>query len=104
MANIIDTITNEQNAIGIFRLSDLMEFAQAIRREAIEDTRAQMATSSEATDPDELLTTAEALKILKVSRSTLHRYHKAGYLHPVTAGTAVRYRRADILNLTQGAR
>lgn len=103
MANIIDIITEQQDAIGIIRLSDLMDFAQAIRREAIEDTRAQMATSSDASDPDELLTTAEALRILKVSRSTLHRYHKAGYLHPVTAGTAVRYRRADILNLTQGA-
>lgn len=104
MANIIDIITEQQDAIGIIRLSDLMDFAQVIRREAIEDTRAQMATSSDASDPDELLTTAEALKILKVSRSTLHRYHKAGYLHPVTAGTAVRYRRADILNLTQGTR
>lgn len=104
MSNIIDTITNEQNAIGIFRLSDLMEFAQAIRREAIEDTRAQMATSSDADDPNDLLTINEAADILKVSRTTLHRYDKAGYLHPIKAGTAKRYRRADILNLTQGAR
>ncbi len=100
---IIDIFNTDQNAVGIFRLSDLMEFAQAVRQKAIEDAREEMATSSDADDPDELLTTAEALKILKVSRSTLHRYHKAGYLHPVTAGTAVRYRRADILNLTQGA-
>ena len=101
---IIDIFNTDQNAVGIFRLSDLMEFAQAVRQKAIEDAREEMASNTEATDPDELLTTAEALKILKVSRSTLHRYHKAGYLHPVTAGTAVRYRRADILNLTQGAR
>lgn len=101
---IIDIYNTDQNAVGIFRLSDLMEFAQAVRQKAIEDAREEMASNTEATDPDELLTTAEALKILKVSRSTLHRYHKAGYLHPVTAGTAVRYRRADILNLTQGAR
>ena len=100
---IIDIYNTDQNAVGIFRLSDLMEFAQAVRQKAIEDAREEMASNTEATDPDELLTTAEALKILKVSRSTLHRYHKAGYLHPVTAGTAVRYRRADILNLTQGA-
>lgn len=103
MANIIDIYNTDQNAVGIFRLSDLMEFAQAVRQKAIEDAREEMASNTEATDPDELLTTAEALRILKVSRSTLHRYHKAGYLHPVTAGTAVRYRRADILNLTQGA-
>ena len=101
---IIDIFNTDQNAVGIFRLSDLMEFAQAVRQKAIEDAREEMASNTEATDPDELLTTAEALKILKVSRSTLHRYHKAGYLHPVTAGTAVRYRRADILNLPQGAR
>lgn len=101
---IIDIYNTDQNAVGIFRLSDLMEFAQAVRQKAIEDAREEMASNTEATDPNELLTTAEALKILKVSRSTLHRYHKAGYLHPVTAGTAVRYRRADILNLTQGAR
>ena len=104
MANILDIITEQQDAIGIIRLSDLMDFAQAIRREAIEDTRAQMATSSDADDPDDLLTINEAANILKVSRNTLHRYDKAGYLHPIKAGTAKRYRRADILNLTQGAR
>jgi hypothetical protein len=104
MSNIIDIITKQQDAIGIIRLSDLMDFAQAIRREAIEDTRAQMATSSEADEPNDLLTINEAADILKVSRTTLHRYDKAGYLHPIKAGTAKRYRRADILNLTQGTR
>ena len=104
MRNILNIITEQQDAIGIIRLSDLMDFAQAIRRDAIEDTRAQMATSADADDPNDLLTINEAADILKVSRTTLHRYDKAGYLHPIKAGTAKRYRRADILNLTQGAR
>lgn len=106
MATIFDTINNEQNAIGIFRLSDLMEFAQAIRRDAIEDAKEQMAGAT-ATDPDnpDLLTINEAAAFLKVSRTTLHRYDKAGYLQPITAGNAKRYRKADLLRLiTQGAR
>jgi len=51
-------------------------------------------TSSNAPD---LLTVAEAVRLLKVSRNTLHRWRKEGRLRAYHAGPkAVRFRRGDL--------
>jgi len=51
-------------------------------------------TSNDTTD---LLTVAEALRLLKVSRGTLHRWRQEGRLRAYHAGPkAVRFRRGDL--------
>lgn len=44
----------------------------------------------------ELLTTSEVIGILKVSRPTLSRWQKSGYLVPIKTGGRCRYRQSDI--------
>lgn len=51
-------------------------------------------------DPDDLLTSAEAAKIGNVSKITIHRAVKAGKLTPLrTPGGHFRFRRSDIEKL-----
>ena len=45
---------------------------------------------------DELLTVTEAMSFLKVSRTSLFRWQKNGYLEPIKTGGRCRYRKSDI--------
>jgi len=53
---------------------------------------------------EDLVTTAEACQIFRVSRSTIHRAIKSDKLHPLrTPGGHLRFRRADIEKMLGGA-
>lgn len=41
----------------------------------------------------------EVMRILKVSRNTLYRWNKDGYLKPVKVGGGIRYHKSDIEKL-----
>lgn len=85
------------DCLAIVSLSDLKEFAQVIRREALADYQRQSAEQRAAAAANgRYLTKNEAAEMLKVSRQTLVRWEKAGYLVPVKVGNAHRYRVEDV--------
>ncbi len=47
---------------------------------------------------DELLTAAQACRLIKVSRATLNKYTQDGSIRAQVIGKAVRYRRSELLN------
>ena len=95
--DIQQLLSTNQNAIGIFSLNDLKEFAQAVRRDAMEDAmRQQQEAQQAAKDGEELLTIAQACDYLHVGRTTFYRYCKAGYFHPVLAGGRSRFRKSEL--------
>lgn len=52
-------------------------------------------------DGDALLTKKQAAALLSVSTSTIDNYSRAGILERVLLGRAVRFRRADVLAISQ---
>ena len=46
-----------------------------------------------------LMTIPETMSLLRVSRNTLHRWSKSGYLRPIKIGGNVRYLKSDIEKL-----
>lgn len=57
----------------------------------------RMAQQMHTSDPDDLVTSAEAAKIGNVSKITIHRAVKAGKLTPLrTPGGHFRFRRSDV--------
>ena len=104
MANIIDLLKGNQDAVAIINLSDLQEFANIVRRDAIEDAKREQ-EQQDTPDDSELLTTTETARFLNIDRSTLYRWSRDGYLHPVSIGNVKRYRRKDLIKFKQeGAR
>lgn len=67
----------------------LQRVVKAVVSEAIE----------EAKDKDGLLSVRQVCEMLRVSRSTLRRWEKAGCLRPVRFGCKVRYRENDVLKM-----
>ena len=51
-----------------------------------------------AANPNKLLTIAETCQKLNVSKSTLNRWVKQGYLHPHRIGGRVYYKEAELIN------
>ena len=51
-----------------------------------------------------LMTIAEVSSLLRVSRNTLHRWSKSGYLQPIKIGGRVRYLKSDIENFINASR
>lgn len=87
---LVNTNANVSVTLSLQDLKDLIEhYAQQI-------TFVQDEPAPE--DYEKLLTADEVCTELKVSRMTLHRWNKMGYLPCIHVGKSVRYRRSDIEN------
>ena len=75
---------------------DLKEFANQILLGA---KSIAMLEAEAAATSDQLLTIDEAAKLLSVSKMTLYRWDKNGYLKKVEIGGKRRYRKSDIERL-----
>lgn len=45
---------------------------------------------------NDLLTTSEVLKLLKISRTTLYNWRESRIIKPVKFGKSIRYKRRDV--------
>lgn len=84
----------EQNITVAVTLGDLMQFAHSLADDILE--------RKQADDDDTMLTTGQVCEILHVTRTTLNRWDKAGYLKKVYIGGRPRYRKADIDRICKG--
>lgn len=78
----------------LFEISDQDELKKFIKysvREAVEELKYLLQDN-----PDELLTTNEAIKVLKVCRQTLIKMRDRGEIRAVYHGNRPRYRRGDL--------
>lgn len=73
-------------------LSDLRQFHEEIVQDAI--SRQEKAMKAKA--DEEFITPDEVCDMLSVVRSTLYRWHKAGYLIPSKVGGKCVYKKSDI--------
>lgn len=87
--NVQEQLKNGSNVMFVLSGGDLQEFALALISEA------QKSKESEKKD-EVYLSADEAVKELKVTRPTLWRWCKIGYLQPVKVGRRSLYRRSDI--------
>ena len=71
-------------------LGDLRLFHEEIVQRAISKQEEQTKTK------DELLSVPEVMSLLKVSRTSLFRWQKNGYLEPIKTGGRCRYRKSEI--------
>lgn len=86
---------NNNNVFVTVSISDLREFANDIvERIAALDNPARL--NPVETMSNELMTIDEVCRYLGVTKPTLHRWNKMGYLTNMHVGRKVRYRREDV--------
>ncbi len=95
--NIQKMIESGSNALFVVSGGDLQEYSLFLISEA------QKLRESEMKD-EVYLSVDEAAKELQVTKPTLWRWDKIGYLQPVKIGRKCLYRLSDINNLREGRR
>lgn len=98
MGELLNLLQNaEANVAVTIGLQDLRAVAAEFAEQVVERLR-------ESADPtpasDELLTANEVCAMLGVTKQTLWRWDKMDYLKKVRVGNCVRYRRADVLAIS----
>ena len=94
--SIQNLLLSSENMILQLKQEDLKEFANQILLGA---KSIAMLEAEAAATSDQLLTIDEAAKLLSVSKMTLYRWDKNGYLKKVEIGGKRRYRKSDIERL-----
>ena len=89
---------NDGNVLVAVSISDLRDFANDIV-ERIAALNPHPLTV-EANGGDDLMTVDEVCLYLGVTKPTLHRWNKQGYLTNVHVGRKVRYRREDVMSFS----
>lgn len=95
--NIQEQLKNGSNVMYVLSGGDLQEFALALISEAQKSKEAEMKN-------EVYLSVDEAAKELKVTRPTLWRWHRVGYLRQIKVGRKCLYRLSDINSLREGRR
>ena len=91
--SIQNLLLSSENMILQLKKEDLKEFANQILLGA---KSIAMLEAEAAATSDQLLTIDEAAKLLSVSKMTLYRWDKNGYLKKMEIGGKRRYRKSDI--------
>lgn len=86
----------ESNITVAVTLDDLMQFAHSLADDLLQ--RRQAEQEAEET----MFTTEQACELLQVTRTTLNRWDKLGYLKKVYVGKRPRYRKRDIDRISKG--
>ena len=94
--SIQNLLLSPENMVLQLKKEDLKEFANQILLGA---KSIAMFEAEAAATSDQLLTIDEAAKLLSVSKMTLYRWDKNGYLKKVEIGGKRRYRKSDIERL-----
>ena len=94
--SIQNLLLSSENMVLQLKKEDLKEFANQILLGA---KSIAMLEAEAAATSDQLLTIDEAAKLLSVSKMTLYRWDKNGYLKKVEIGGKRRYRLSDIEKL-----
>lgn len=92
----MDFLKNE-NAGKLYLITDtqLKEFAQSL----IEQAKCAFNEQAEQAAMKNLLTPDDVVEMYHISKPTLWRWAKAGYLVPIPIGGKRRYRKADVDNI-----
>lgn len=93
--NIASLIESEANLQIVVTLSDLKEFALTIVSEA-------MAAKEAERKEEKYLTPDEVADMVGVSKNTLWRWEKKGYLIPIKFGRKSFYKQSDINKILEG--
>lgn len=93
--NIASLIESEANLQIVVTLSDLKEFALTIVSEA-------MAAKEAERKEEKYLTPDEVADMVGVSKNTLWRWEKNGYLIPIKFGRKSFYKQSDINKILEG--
>ena len=94
MGNTIKDLLRDEraNVNVVVSLADLRELVN----ELVENGTATASAPVEVERSRELMTRDEVCEYLGVTKPTLHRWNKLGYLTCIKVGSKVRYRREDI--------
>ena len=92
MFNINELAQSAPNINLTITANDLKEFAAQL----ISETKAEMEKSSGKNKPETYLTGEKVMQMMNISKTTLWRWKKIGYLVPVRIGGNDRYRLSDI--------
>lgn len=87
------TQDNDQNILLVVPKDDLIQFANTIVRETVNEIDVLLDKKNK---PDELLTREQVREYLGTSYPTLHRLKKKGRLIPIKKEGSVRYLRSDV--------
>lgn len=94
--SIQNLLLSPENMVLQLKKEDLKEFANQILLGA---KSIAMLEAEAAATSDQLLSIDEAAKLLSVSKMTLYRWDKNGYLKKMEIGGKRRYRKSDIERL-----
>lgn len=96
MTNLASILDSGANVQIVVTAADLKEFALALAKEL----KPQQKPQDEQCD--RLLTVTEVTEMLGVTKPTLHRWEKDGYLKPVRIGGGlVRYKAKDVQQIAR---
>ena len=77
---------------------DLKEFAALL----IAETKAELEQSISDSKAETYLSSEKVMQMMEISKSTLWRWKKRGYLVPVMLGNNERYKLSDIKKIVEG--
>ena len=98
MLNIAE-IAQSAPAINLtITAGDLKNFAV----ELVELTRSELEQTIKESNAETYLTSDKVMEMMKISKVTLWRWKKRGYLVPVRVGGNERYRMSDIKKILEG--
>ena len=94
MGELLNLLQQSDASVSVtIGIADLRKFAEQVANEVAERLRdTQPAPSNEP----ELMTINEVVKVLGVTKPTLWRWDKIGYLTKVMVGNSIRYRSEDV--------
>lgn len=94
MGKLSEIMNTSSSALLIVSAADLKDFAQELLQAARKEAEQQLQELLK----ERYLTGKEAAEMLCIDTSTLWRWRKAGYLHPVDVGGMKRYKLSEINN------
>ena len=93
--NILNASRAEAAPLIVVGLDDLKKTMKYLDQQARQEFRKEM-------EAPHLVTRKEALTLLNVSATTLHRWTKTGYITPVKVGAKTLYRSSEINAIING--
>lgn len=79
--------------------ADLLEFGRRIATDTMTAARKDEAERIRAEQATELISSEDAVALLGVTKASLWRWRKRGYIEAVNVGGRIKYRRADCLKI-----